>query len=177
MNGPADGALNTWRTKAVRPRLTRARGTPQRRGHLFSFSLSAEVVVRHAESMNAARHAGERLMTWPGLSGGRAYCGTDPCVRTDTQEIVHFHGENEADVHLTNAMIAKLRPALKRSTALRLRAGCGWVTVRLDTGADIDLLATLVSAALQAVAGLPGDDGTGVVSDPCTRQRAYAHTR
>lgn len=74
-------------------------------------------------------------------------------------------------------MIAKLRPALKRSTALRLRAGCGWVTVRLDTGADIDLLATLVSAALQAVAGLPGDDGTGVVSDPCTRQRAYAHTR
>ncbi|MET9479216.1 MULTISPECIES: luciferase domain-containing protein [unclassified Streptomyces] len=125
--------------------------------------------------MNAARHAGERLMTWPGLSRGRAYCGTDLCVRTESQEIVHFHGENEADVHLTNSMIAKLRPALKRSTALRLRAGSGWVTVRLDTGADIDLLATLVSAALQAVAGLPEEGGTGIVTDPCTRHnRAYS---
>ncbi|WP_254406917.1 luciferase family protein [Streptomyces sp. GMY02] len=124
--------------------------------------------------MNAARHAGERLMTWPGLSGGRAYCGTDSCVRAGTRDIVHFHGENEADVHLTHAMIAKLRPALKRSTALRLRAGCGWVTVRLDTGADIDLLATLVSAALLAAGALPEEDGTEALSDPCTRQRALS---
>jgi hypothetical protein len=144
--------------------------------------------------MNAARHAGERLMTWPGLSGGRAYCGTDLCLRTGSQEIVHFHGENEADVYLTHSMITKLRPALKNSTALRLSAGSGWVTVRLDTGADIDLLATLVSAALQAahtlragaapdVAGTTGGTGTptpdtdtltggGATSaDPCTKHR------
>ncbi|KIF71418.1 hypothetical protein HY68_27095 [Streptomyces sp. AcH 505] len=119
--------------------------------------------------MNAARHAGERLMTWPGLSVGRAYCGTDLCVRTGTQEIVHFHGENEADVHLTNPMIAKLRPALKNSSALRMRSGSGWVTVRLDTGADIDLLTTLVSAALQAVAALPVEAAGSRVTDPCTR--------
>lgn len=113
-------------------------------------------------------------MTWPGLISGRAYCGTDLCLSTGTKEIVHFHGENEADVHLTNPMIAKLRPALKNSTALRLRAGSGWVTVRLDTGADIDLLTTLVSAALQAATALPEGPVTGPVSDPCTRQRAYS---
>ncbi|WP_236710962.1 luciferase family protein [Streptomyces sp. 150FB] len=124
--------------------------------------------------MNAARHAGERLMTWPGLSGGQAYCGTDLCVRTGTKEIVHFHGENEADVHLTHSMIAKLRPVLKNSTAIRLRAGSGWVTVRLDTGADIDLLTTLVSAALQAATVLPEGPVTGPGNDPCTRQRAYS---
>ncbi|MFJ4923253.1 luciferase family protein [Streptomyces sp. NPDC088725] len=124
--------------------------------------------------MNAARHAGERLMTWPGLSGDQSYCGTDLCVSAGDKEIVHFHGENEADVHLTHSMIAKLRPALKNSTALRLRAGSGWVTVRLDTGADIDLLTTLVSAALQAATILPEGSVTGPVTDPCSRQRAYS---
>jgi Family of unknown function (DUF5519) len=129
--------------------------------------------------MNAARHAGERLMAWPGLSTGRAYCGADVCVRTDTREIVHFHGENEADVHLTGAMIAKIRPALKNSTALRLRPGSGWVTVRLETGADIDLLATLVSAALQGAGRLPDDgidSGSGHRTDPCSRARAYSYS-
>ena len=113
-------------------------------------------------------------MTWPGLRGVPAYCGSDLCLRTDSHEIVHFHGENEADVHLTNSMIAKLHPALKSSTALRLRAGSGWVTVRLDTGADIDLLATLVSAALQATAALPDSMDATSLTDPCSRQRAYS---
>jgi hypothetical protein len=129
--------------------------------------------------MNGARHAGERLMTWPGLSAGAGYCGTDLCVRTGTRDIVHFHGEHEADVHLTSAMIAKLRPALKNSTALRLRPGSGWVTVRLETGADIDLLVTLVSAALQGAATLP-DDGIDAASghrtDPCSRSHAYSYS-
>jgi hypothetical protein len=64
-------------------------------------------------------------------------------------------------------MIRRLRPALLSSTAVRLRPGSGWVTVRLDTGSDIDLLATLVSAALRATgAPYPGDDHA---PDHCTR--------
>ncbi|MFB7861158.1 MULTISPECIES: luciferase family protein [unclassified Streptomyces] len=117
--------------------------------------------------MNTARHASERLMSWPSLSAGRALCGAELGLRTATQEIVHFHGEHEAEVHLTRAMIARLRPALLRSSAVRLRAGSGWVTVRLDMGSDIDLLATLVSAALQATgAPYPADD---LAPDHCTR--------
>lgn len=117
-------------------------------------------------------------MTWPGLSAGQGYCGTDLCVRTGTRDIVHFHGEHEADVHLTSTMIAKLRPALKGSTALRLHRGSGWVTVRLETGADIDLLVTLVSAALQGAAGLPDDgidEASGHRTDPCSRSHAYSY--
>ncbi|WP_254705660.1 luciferase family protein [Streptomyces vilmorinianum] len=117
--------------------------------------------------MNTARHASERLMSWPSLVPGRAQCGAELGLRTATHEIVHFHGEHEADVHLTRAMIAKLRPALLGSSAVRLRAGSGWVTVRLDMGSDIDLLATLVSAALQASSG-----GPDLAPDGCTRAGA-----
>ncbi|MER8044581.1 luciferase family protein [Streptomyces sp. NPDC094032] len=119
--------------------------------------------------MNTARHASERLMSWPSLIADRAPCGAALGLRTATQEIVHFHSEHEADVHLTRAMIARLRPALLGSSALRLRAGSGWVTVRLDMGSDIDLLATLVSAALQATgAPYPAHDPA---PDHCTRTR------
>ncbi|MGW0119968.1 luciferase domain-containing protein [Streptomyces sp. NPDC003327] len=102
-------------------------------------------------------------MSWPSLTPGRALCGAEVGLCAQAQEIVHFHGEHEADVHLTRAMIAKLRPALLGSSAVRLRAGSGWVTVRLDTGSDIDLLATLVSAALQANAA------PDTAPDGCTR--------
>ncbi|MFF9343311.1 MULTISPECIES: luciferase family protein [unclassified Streptomyces] len=115
--------------------------------------------------MNTARHASERLMSWPSLTRGRAHCGAELGLGTATEEIVHFHGEHEADVHLTRAMVARLRPALQNSTAVRLRAGSGWVTVLLDAGSDIDLLATLVSAALQATAA------PDAAPDRCTRAR------
>lgn len=117
--------------------------------------------------MNTARHASEQLMSWSALTEGRPPCGAGLGLNAGSQEIVHFHGEHEADVHLTRAMITKLRPALARSTAVRLRTGSDWVTVRLDIGSDIDLLATLVSAALQAATG--GEDRG---SDPCTRYRS-----
>ncbi|MEV6954395.1 luciferase family protein [Streptomyces sp. NPDC051183] len=122
--------------------------------------------------MNTARHASEQLMSWSALSEGRPPCGAGLGLNAGSQEIVHFHGEHEADVHLTLAMIGKLRPALDRSTAVRLRSGSEWVTVRLDIGSDIDLLATLVSAALQAAAG--GEDRG---PDPCTRYPRYPSTQ
>ncbi|MFF7177123.1 luciferase family protein [Streptomyces sp. NPDC008121] len=117
--------------------------------------------------MNTARHASERLMSWPSLVADPALCGAEVGLRTATREIVHFHGEHEADVHLSRSMIARLRPALLGSSAVRLRAGSGWVTVRLDMGSDIDLLATLVSAALQASSGALETADT--LPDGCTR--------
>lgn len=68
-------------------------------------------------------------------------------------------------------MIAKLRPALAGSSAIRMRAGSEWVTLRLDIGSDIDLLATLVSAALAAGARADAEPGGGRVRvpAPCTR--------
>ncbi|MFD3939770.1 luciferase family protein [Streptomyces sp. NPDC058611] len=121
--------------------------------------------------MNTARHASEQLMSWPALSEGRTPCGTGLGLNAGSQEIVHFHGDHEADVHLTRAMIAKLEPALAGSTAVHLRTGSEWVTVRLDIDSDIDLLATLVSAALQAATRAEAEpDVRGPRRAPCTRQ-------
>ncbi|MFG3495862.1 luciferase family protein [Streptomyces sp. NPDC047928] len=117
--------------------------------------------------MNLARDARDRLAVWPALSRGHARCGAPHCLcAAGGTEIVHFHGDHEADVHLTHHMIAKLRPVLRGSSALRLSPASGWVTVRLETGSDIDLLATLVSAALLATGDGPADP---LRPDPCTR--------
>ncbi|MFB7462428.1 luciferase family protein [Streptomyces sp. NPDC056224] len=121
--------------------------------------------------MNTARLASEQLMGWSALSEGRALCGARLGLNAGLREIVHFHSDHEADVHLTHAMITKLRPALAGSSAIRLRAGSEWVTLRLDIGSDIDLLATLVSAALAAGARADAEPGGGRVRlpAPCTR--------
>ncbi|AJT69784.3 hypothetical protein T261_8188 [Streptomyces lydicus] len=81
---------------------------------------------------------------------------------------MHFHGDNEVDVHLTHYMIDRLRPALRNSSALKLSAASGWITVRLETGSDIDLLATLVSAALLAT-GSQQRAAESARADPCTQ--------
>ncbi|AJT70023.1 hypothetical protein T261_8430 [Streptomyces lydicus] len=44
-------------------------------------------------------------------------------------------------------VIERLRPALRKSSLVKLPTASGWITVRLEAGSDIDLLATLVSAA------------------------------
>ncbi|MFD3539880.1 luciferase family protein [Streptomyces sp. NPDC058662] len=121
--------------------------------------------------MNTARHASEQLMRWSALTEGRPACGAGVGLNAGAREIVHFHGEHEADVRLTRAMITKFRPALAGSTAIRLPAGSDWVTVRLDISSDIDLLATLVSAALQAATRAEAEVRGGRPAsrpDPCT---------
>lgn len=122
--------------------------------------------------MNLAQDAKDRLACWPALTRGRARCGTHLCLCSDGAEIVHFHSDVEAEVHLTHRLIAKLGPTLRRSTALRLSPDSGWVTVRLETGSDVDLLATLVSAALTA-GGADGGRRPGAAPDarpePCPR--------
>lgn len=120
-----------------------------------------------AVPMNLAMDAKDRLACWPALSRGRARCGAPDCLCSGGAEIVHFHGDNEADVHLTRPLVTRLGPALRRCTALRLSPASGWVTVRLETGSDIDILATLVSAALMASgSGRPREPAL-----PCSRHR------
>ncbi|MCX4695330.1 luciferase family protein [Streptomyces sp. NBC_01408] len=122
--------------------------------------------------MNTARHASEQLMSWPALSEGRPACGAGLGLNAGSREIVHFHGTYEADVHLTRSMITKLRPALAGSTAIRLSTGSDWVTVRLEISSDVDLLATLVSAALQAATRYAHDTAdSGRRPDPCTHHQ------
>jgi luciferase-like monooxygenase len=100
--------------------------------------------------MTLARRALERLEAWPDLTVVQASCGTGRALRTSRNEIVHFHSDHEVDLHLTNAAIQRFSGDLERSTAIRLVPGSRWVTIHLDCDTDVDLLASLVSVALQA---------------------------
>ncbi|UKY54965.1 luciferase family protein [Streptomyces inhibens] len=106
--------------------------------------------------MDLAEHANARLVDRPALSRGRAGCGAQYCLCAGSWEIVHFHSGSEVDVHMTRHMIDRLGPALRGSSALKLPSASGWIMVRLETLSDIDLLATLVSAALLATGSAPG---------------------
>ncbi|MGW5661682.1 luciferase domain-containing protein [Streptomyces sp. NPDC003758] len=100
--------------------------------------------------MTLAQRALERLDAWPDLTVQPASCGTGRALGTPHSEIVHFHGDREADVHLTTGAIRRFSGDLAESTAIRILPGSRWVTVRLHCGTDIDLLLSLVSVALHA---------------------------
>ncbi|MFC8242811.1 luciferase domain-containing protein [Streptomyces chartreusis] len=100
--------------------------------------------------MTLAQRAIEQLQAWPDLSSGPAGCGTGRALRTVHSEIVHFHSDRDVDLHLTVPAIRRLRDDLQVSTAIRLVPGSDWVTVHLDCDTDVDLLMSLVSAALKA---------------------------
>ncbi|MGP9022385.1 luciferase domain-containing protein [Streptomyces sp. BR1] len=71
-------------------------------------------------------------------------------MRTTEYEVVHFHSDNAADLHLTHTAIERLLPELRRSSAIRVTPGSAWLTVLLDCDADVELLLSLVSVALKA---------------------------
>ncbi|AJE39424.1 luciferase domain-containing protein [Streptomyces nodosus] len=100
--------------------------------------------------MTLAQRALERLDAWPDLTAGPASCGTGRALRSPHSEIVHFHSGHEADLHLTSRAIQRISRDLAVSTAIRMVPGSRWVTVHLDCDADVDLLLSLVSVALQA---------------------------
>ncbi|WP_055491186.1 luciferase family protein [Streptomyces sp. TP-A0356] len=101
--------------------------------------------------MTLAQRALEQLQVWPDLTAGPASCGTGLALRCSRSEIVHFHSGCEADLYLTSRAIERFSDdVLAESTAIRVVPGSLWVTVRLDCEADVDLLMSLVSVALQA---------------------------
>ncbi|MEU4846702.1 luciferase family protein [Streptomyces gilvosporeus] len=153
--------------QAVHSFARRDRRCPARSRDPFTAALLPWARSGQSDDMNLAEHANARLADWPALSRGRACCGARHCLCAGAQEIVHFHGGNEVDVHLTHGMIERLRPALRKSSAIKLPTASGWITVRLEAGSDIDLLATLVSAALLAT-GSRSDLAEAAPTDPCT---------
>ncbi|MFC3572503.1 luciferase family protein [Streptomyces yaanensis] len=106
--------------------------------------------------MTLAQRALEQLKAWPDLTAGPASCGTGQALRSSHSDIsthndiVHFHSDYEADLHLTSRAIQRFSGDLAESTAIRMVPGSLWVTVHLDCDADVDLLLSLVSVALKA---------------------------
>ncbi|WP_327316837.1 luciferase domain-containing protein [Streptomyces sp. NBC_01235] len=125
--------------------------------------------------MTAASRALTRLATWPDLAEGRPSCGTGRALRSGGVEIVHFHSDMSVDLHLTAKAIRRFERDLRHSTAVRLLPGSPWVTVHLECETDIDLLMTLVSAALQAHQRHPAAEGAALPR--CNDHREAALTR
>ncbi|AZS86062.1 luciferase family protein [Streptomyces griseoviridis] len=120
--------------------------------------------------MTPAETALQQLETWPDLSRCPAACGTGLALRSDRDEIVHFHSARDVDLHLTGQAIARLHHDIAGSTALRMVPGSRWVTVHLDCATDVDLLLSLVSVALKAHQSGPAPLGP-VVTAMCNFHR------
>jgi hypothetical protein len=109
--------------------------------------------------MTLASRAMTQLANWPDLAEARPSCGTGRALSSAQSEIVHFHSDHDVDLHLTARAIHRFQDHLRGATAVRMVPESRWVTIRLEVNADIGLLLTLVSLALQSHQAwpVPGD--------------------
>ncbi|MEV5527820.1 luciferase family protein [Streptomyces prunicolor] len=109
--------------------------------------------------MTLAARALTQLATWPDLTEVEPSCGTGRALASAHGEIVHFHSDQDVDLHLTARAIRRFEDHLTSARAVRLVPGSQWVTLHLEVSTDVDLLMTLVSLALQAQQTwpVPGD--------------------
>ncbi|MFF4763037.1 luciferase family protein [Streptomyces sp. NPDC001292] len=110
--------------------------------------------------MTFAARALAQLVTWPDLKEAVPSCGSGQALSSAGGEIAHFHSERDVDLNLTARAIRRLEGDLRRFAAIRVVPGSSWVTLRLDASADVDLLMSLMSVALQAQQGPPDDART-----------------
>ena len=126
--------------------------------------------------MTLAARALAQLATWPDLMKAEPSCGTGQALTSRHGEIAHFHSDRDVDLHLTDRAIRRLAGDLRRfAAAVRVVPGSQWVTVRLDASADVDLLMTLVSVALQAHQNAP--TGNGAAATGCNDGRGVGFLR
>jgi hypothetical protein len=113
-----------------------------------------------------------QLATWPDLVAAEPSCGVGRALRSAHTEIAHFHSDRDVDLHLTTPTIGRFQDHLAAAAAVRLVPGSPWVTLHLDGAADIDLLMTLVSLALQVHQAWPDPDD--VPQADCNDHRSAA---
>ncbi|MEN1882375.1 luciferase family protein [Streptomyces mirabilis] len=109
--------------------------------------------------MTLAARALTQLATWPGLTEVEPNCGIGHAPASAHGEIAHFHSDLDVGLHLTARAIRRFEDHPTNASAVRLVPGSQWVALHLEVAADIDLLMTLVSLALQAHQAwpVPGD--------------------
>jgi len=125
--------------------------------------------------MTPASRVITQLVSRQDLAQAQPSCGTGRALRSARAEIAHFHSDRSVDLHLTVRTIRRLENDLRDSTAIRLVPGSHWVTIRLECDADVDLLMTLVSVALQAHQRWPDSDDPS--SARCNDHRSTALAR
>ncbi|MFF3710977.1 luciferase domain-containing protein [Streptomyces phaeochromogenes] len=125
--------------------------------------------------MTLAASALAQLATWPDLAEAEPSCGMGRALRTAHGEIAHFHSDDHVDLYLTARAIRQFEEHLAAATAVQLVPGSQWVTLRLDVTADVHLLMTLVSLALQMRQAWPVQGN--VPRAECNDQRSAVRPR
>ncbi|MEW2402529.1 luciferase family protein [Streptomyces sp. NPDC046862] len=105
--------------------------------------------------MTLAASAFAQLAAWPDLTEVEPSCGIGRALGSAHGEIAHFHSDRVLDLRLTARAIRKFEEHLTGAGSVRLVPGSPWVTLRLDVVADVDVLMTLVSLALQVQQAWP----------------------
>jgi luciferase-like monooxygenase len=91
-----------------------------------------------------------RVETWGGLCRADPGCGVGQALWAGDCEIIHFHTDDSADIHLSAGVVRWLREGLEKSPSAYLHPNSPWATLRLDNKAGVELMATLISVALRA---------------------------
>jgi Family of unknown function (DUF5519) len=124
------------------------------------------VNTREQTPGSLARRLTRQLDAWPAVRAGRAECGLGTGFSAAHQagaQIVHLHGGDEVELHLTRAVIARLGDALRESGRVAVTPGGDWIRVRLDTESDVRLVMSLASVAIKA----NDPDARGEAASPC----------
>ncbi|RAY16634.1 hypothetical protein DPM19_00130 [Actinomadura craniellae] len=115
-----------------------------------------------------------KMIAWPGIRVTGAECGVGRGLIFGTQQIVHLHSGDEAELRLVPEIVTRLRDALEDSGRAVVSPGGAWVTVHLDSESDVTLVLTLASVAIKVQtenAAAARQWSCGVASDP--RDRLY----
>nr|WP_158581714.1 luciferase family protein [Actinomadura spongiicola] len=113
----------------------------------------------------------EQLSGWPSLKLCRAACGLGQAFACGGDQIVHLHGPDQAELHLTWPLVQRMRAPLDDCAAVRLRPGSGWIELWLGGNDDVGLLISLVSVAIKA--NLAARDSAQPRLGPCSLGYSY----
>ncbi|MFD1538398.1 luciferase domain-containing protein [Nonomuraea guangzhouensis] len=110
--------------------------------------MAVPLSARGDGSTSYMERAKTEFAAWPVLAMAHA---PDAVVFTVGDiPILRLTGRDTAHLHLTRPVVERLHEALATSAHVHLAAQDGWIALRLDTRADLDLLVALVSLAIKA---------------------------
>ncbi|GAA2621422.1 DUF5519 family protein [Actinomadura fulvescens] len=113
-----------------------------------------------------------QLRTWPVLTACQTAAGSGKALALRTRQIVHLHGQDEAEVYLTRPVLQRMAEVLNETGRVTMAPDQEWVRVRLDHPTDVTLLVSLVSVAIKA--NTPAMDVPHRDVSPCPRAMTAA---
>lgn len=117
-----------------------------------------------------------RLSLLPGVDRGGSMFGHRSAYWVNGKEIAHLEAPGVIEIRCTREVIRQRRSQLKSDHRVTLRrSGADWLTVRVRTVADLDLVTELVALAEQAHRPAPGQPAKPVPDGEELERRRRFH--